>query len=147
MRVVIGAIALFCGMALLGEPRGPATRAQAQATDLCGWLGVAVSPMTSAFAASLGMVQPYGAIFEQPEPGSPAAHAGIRAGDVITSVNGTNIDKASDFAKMIAGMAPETIVYLATYRDSQPMELQITLGSGKCPPAQDGSLSVLAFQS
>jgi len=147
MRVAIGAIALFCGMALLGIPCGVAPRAQAQGADLCGWIGVAVSPMTSAFANSLGMVQPYGAIFEQPEPGSPAAHAGIQAGDAITSVNGTNIEKASDFAKMIAEIAPETIVHLATFRDGQPMELHVMLGSGKCPRAQHGGLPVLARQS
>jgi serine protease Do len=135
MRVAIGAIALFCGMALLGEPRGPATRAQAQGAD-CGWIGVAVSPMTAAFANSLGMVEPYGAIFEAPEPGSPAAHAGIQAGDVITSINGATIERSSDFAAMIAQMAPETIVHLATYRDGQRIELPVVLGSGKCPRAQ-----------
>lgn len=131
MRVAIGAIALLTGMALPGEPNG--LRAQAQATDPCGWIGVAVTPITSAFAASLGMVQPYGAIFEQPDPGSPAAHAGIQAGDVLTAVNGTNIEKAADFAKMIAELAPETIVHLRTYRDGQIIERQIMLGSGKCP--------------
>jgi serine protease Do len=136
MRVAIGAMALICGMVLLGQPRGPATRAQAQGADLCGWIGVAVSPMTSAFATSLGMVQPYGAIFEQPEPGSPAAHAGIRAGDVVTAINGATIEKASDFATMIAGMAPDTIIHLATYRDGQLKELPVVLGSGKCPLAQ-----------
>jgi serine protease Do len=139
MRVAIGALALFCGMALPGEPRGLAT--QAQAADPCGWIGVAVSPMTSAFATSLGMAEPYGAIFEQPEPGSPAARAGIQAGDVITSVNGTNIDKATDFAGLIAAMAPGTIVHLATYRDGQPMEVDLLLGSGKCPQAQHGGLA------
>ena len=147
MRVAIGAIALFCGIALLDEPRGPATTARAQVTDPCGWIGVAVSPITSAFANSLGMVQPYGAIFEQPEPGSPAAHAGIQPGDVITSINGTNIDKASDFATMIAAFAPQTIVHLATYRDGQRMELDVMLGAGKCPRAQHGGLPVLARQS
>jgi S1-C subfamily serine protease len=147
MRVAIGAIALFCGMALPGGPDGPASRAQAQAADRCGWIGVAVSPITSAFATSLGMVQPYGAIFEQPDPGSPAAQAGIQAGDVLTSVNGTNVEKAADFAKMIAELAPETIVNLQTYRDGQIIERQIMLGSGKCPPAQHGSLPVLARQS
>jgi serine protease Do len=136
MRVAIGAIALFCGMALLGEPRGPVTSAQAQGADGCGWIGVGVNPMTSAFASSLGMVQPYGAIFERPEPGSPAAHAGIQAGDVLTSLNGRNIDKASDFATMIAAMAPETIIHLATFRDGQPIELHVVLGTGKCPRAQ-----------
>jgi S1-C subfamily serine protease len=136
MRVAIGAIALFCGMALLGEPHGPATRARAQGADGCGWIGVAVSPMTAAFANSLGMAEPYGAIFEQPEPGSPAAHAGIQAGDVITSINGATIERAGDFDAMIAGMAPETIVHLATYRDGQRIELPVMLGSGKCRLAQ-----------
>ena len=145
MRVAI--VALFCGMALLGERHGLATPAQAQANP-CGWIGVAVSPMTSAFATSLGMAQPYGAIFEQPEPGSPAAHAGIQAGDVIVAVNGTIIEKASDFATMIAAMAPETTVHLATYRDGLSMELDVMLGSGKCPRAQQrGSLQIPARQS
>jgi C-terminal processing protease CtpA/Prc len=159
MRVAIGAIALFCGTALLDEPGGPATRAQAQvqlqaqvrvqaqATDPCGWIGVAVSPITSAFAASLGMVEPYGAIFEQPEPGSPAADAGIQAGDVITSIDGANIEKASDFATMISGMAPQSIIHLLTYRDGQPMERKVMLGLGRCPRAKQGGLPVLARQS
>ena len=95
MRVPIGAIALLCGMALPGEPNGLASHAHAQATDPCGWIGVAVSPITSAFAASLGMVEPYGAIFEQPDPGSPAANAGIQAGDVLTSVNGGQTTKTA----------------------------------------------------
>jgi S1-C subfamily serine protease len=143
MRVAIGAIALFCGTALLGEPGGQAGRAQAQ-TDPCGWIGVAVSPITSAFAASLGMVEPYGAIFEQPEPGSPAADAGIQAGDVIVSIDGANVEKASDFATMIAGMAPATIIHLLTYRDGQPMERKVVLGPGRCPRAKQGGLPVLA---
>jgi len=35
----------------------------------CGWIGVQVSPMTRAFADSLATVEPYGAIFDQPEAG------------------------------------------------------------------------------
>jgi serine protease Do len=136
MRLAIGAIALLCGMALPGEPNRFASRAHAHATDPCGWIGVAVRPITSAFATSLGMVEPYGAIFEQPDPGGPAARAGIQAGDVITAVNGTHVEKAADFAGMIAELAPESIVHLQTYRDGQVIERQITLGSGKCPPAR-----------
>jgi hypothetical protein len=53
-----------------------------QFQSLCGWIGVQVSPMTLAFADSLGMAVIYGAIFDQPEPGGPAADGGIEAGDV-----------------------------------------------------------------
>ena len=47
------------------------------ANDLCGW-SVEVRPMTAAFAASLGMAVPYGAISDQPEPSSPAGAAVTR---------------------------------------------------------------------
>jgi S1-C subfamily serine protease len=67
---------------------------------LCGWVGVAVSPMTTAFADSLGMAEPYGGIFDQPEAGSPAAAAHIEQGDALTSVNGSPLMRASDFAKI-----------------------------------------------
>ena len=37
------------------------------------------------------MAEPSGAIFEQPEPGSPAATAGIEQGDVLTAINGAYV--------------------------------------------------------
>jgi serine protease Do len=100
---------------------------------ICGWTGVRVSPITAAFADSLGMAVPYGGIFERPESGSPAAEAGIEAGDVITSIEGSPLMKADDFATIIAAMSPGTIVHLSTWRDGQLMEKSLTLGSGRCP--------------
>jgi serine protease Do len=100
--------------------------------DLCGWMGVAVSPMTAAFAESLGMAEPYGAIFEQPEPGSPAATAGIEQGDVLTAINGSPLMRSSDFAGIISMMAPGTSVYLDTSRDGETREVSLTLGSTQC---------------
>ena len=63
----------------------------------CGWAGVQVGPMTTPFADSLGFTESYGAIFNQPEPGGPAANAGIEAGDVLTAINGVPLEKSSDF--------------------------------------------------
>jgi len=141
MRIAIP-ILLICSFALCGEALSRAPASQAQGVDPCGWIGVAVSPMTPAFANSLGMAEPYGAIFDQPESGSPAAHAGIQAGDVITRINGMPIMKTSDFAAMISAMSPETIVSLSTYRDGQMIEVKLTLGSGKCPSGQHGGVLV-----
>jgi serine protease Do len=100
--------------------------------DLCGWMGVAVSPMTAAFAESLGMAAPYGAIFERPEPGSPAATAGIEQGDVLTAINGSPLMRSTDFAGIISMMAPGTSVYLNTWRDGEEMQVKLTLGSAQC---------------
>ena len=102
------------------------------AGDACGWIGVAVSPMTAAFAESLGMAEPYGAIFNRPEPGSPAAAAGIEQGDVLTAINGSLLMHASDFAGIISAMAPDTQVYLNTSRDGEAMQVRLILGSAPC---------------
>jgi S1-C subfamily serine protease len=141
MRIAISAAVLICGFALQGQtrPSGPVVE-HAQGIDPCGWIGVGVRPMTRAFAESLGMAEPYGAIFDQPEPGSPAAHEGIQAGDVITAIDGMPIMHSSDLATMISAMSPDTIVHLSTYRDGQLIEVQVMLGSGKCPSAQHGGV-------
>ncbi len=139
VRLAAAAVAVLCGFAVSGEAR-PALRAQG--LDPCGWIGVAVSPMTTAFADSLGMAEPYGAIFDAPEAGSPAARAGIQQGDVVTSINGVPIIKAADFAAMIAAQAPDTTVNLSTYRDGQMIAVKLVLAPGKCPSPQHGQISL-----
>src|SRR5215467_13359530 len=105
---------MIAGMVIATLGLGVASAQQAQ--TVCGWIGVQVSPMTAAFADSLGMTEIYGAIFDRPEPGSPAASAHIEAGDVITSINGAKLVHPGDFATTIAQMAPGTMVYLTTWR-------------------------------
>ena len=101
--------------------------------DSCGWIGVTVSPMTTAFAEAIGMAEPYGAIFDQPKAASPAADAGIEAGDVITAINGSPLIRASDFVAIISSMAPNTTVYLTTWRGGEWFQRKVVLGSFKCP--------------
>jgi serine protease Do len=100
--------------------------------DLCGWMGVQVRPMTPAFAESLGMAEPYGAIFDRPEPGSPADNAHIEEGDVLTAINGSPLMRSSDFAEIISMMAPGTSVYLNTWRNGEARKVRLTLGSAQC---------------
>ena len=107
-------------------------RAQ-DASGMCGWIGVEVSPMTKPFAESLGMTEPYGAIFERPQRGSPAAHARIRAGDVLTTIDGETLSKSSEFAAKIAAIAPGTRIYLNTYRDRQLIGRRVRVGRAPCP--------------
>jgi PDZ domain len=130
---------LTCGLVVTGQTQsnGPAVR-QAQGLDACGWIGVRVNPMTPAFAASLGMAEPYGAIFDRPEPGSPAANAKIAAGDVITTVNGSPVMRSSEFAAMISAMAPGSPVYLTTFRNGQMIKVSLTLARGKCADGPSG---------
>ena len=124
---------LICGLTLLGQTQSTEPLVlHVQSVGGCGWMGAQVRPMTRAFAASLGMATPYGAIFDQPEPGSPAANAGIQASDVLTSINGSPVMLSSDVPAMISAMAPGSVVYLNTFRNRQMIKVSLILGSGDC---------------
>jgi S1-C subfamily serine protease len=123
-------ITLICGAAV-ASPLAAHARHRAMPT-ICGSIGVQVSPMTTAFADSLSMTAPYGAIFRRPIPGSPAAGAGIEAGDVVTAINGTPLSNWRHFAPIISTMAPGATVYLNTRRSGQLIIVPVTVGSSKC---------------
>src|SRR5262249_9349483 len=75
-----------------------------------GWIGVQVQPVTAGIAESLGMKQAAGAMVDEPQVGSPAAKAGIEAGDVIVAVNGTAVKDSRDLARKVSVMAPGSSV-------------------------------------
>src|SRR5207248_2455198 len=73
-----------------------------------GWMGVQVQPVTKDIADSIGLKQTQGALVAEPQPGSPAAKAGIKSGDVITAMNGTPVKDSRDLARHVAQLAPGT---------------------------------------
>lgn len=93
-----------------------------------GWLGVQVQPVTAEIADSLGLKAARGAIVDNPQDGSPAAKAGIEAGDVITAVNGTAIKDSRDLARTIATLAPGTSVKLDVVHKGDSKTVTLALG-------------------
>ncbi len=93
-----------------------------------GWIGVQVQDVTQPIADSLGMKQAEGALVATPEPGGPAAKAGIHAGDVITAVNGTTVKDPRMLAQDIAGLAPGTSVKLDVLSKGKSKTITLTLG-------------------
>jgi serine protease Do len=93
-----------------------------------GWLGVQVQPVTAEIADSLGLKEARGAIVDNPQDGSPAAQAGIEAGDVITAVNGTAIKDSRDLARTIAKLAPGTPVTLDVVHKGEGKTVTLALG-------------------
>ena len=93
-----------------------------------GWIGVQIQPVTADIADSIGMKQSEGALVAEPQANSPAAKAGIVAGDVITAVNGTAIKDAKELARQIGGMAPGASVKLTVWRKGEEKTISLTLG-------------------
>jgi Do/DeqQ family serine protease len=61
------------------------------------WLGARLQEITPDIADSLGLQRPSGALVASVVAGSPAAHAGIKVGDVIVGVDGTTVDDPTAF--------------------------------------------------
>jgi putative serine protease PepD len=63
------------------------------------------------------------------QAGSPAAKAGLQAGDIITAVNGTHVGSVNQFVATIANYAPGNTVTLTVNRSGQTKTIKLTLGS------------------
>ena len=93
-----------------------------------GQLGIVVLRIPSEEASRLGVTEGPGVVVYQVQSGSAADRAGLRTGDVITSLNGTQIDEPNTFRNLIAGNAPGSEVTLTVRRDGQERQVRATLG-------------------
>jgi S1-C subfamily serine protease len=66
-----------------------------------GRLGISVEPLTPALANQLGTKAKSGVVVDQVVPGSPAASAGIREGDIIKQVNHKPVSSGTDLQQAI----------------------------------------------
>ncbi len=94
-----------------------------------GWLGVEIQPVTPQLAESVQLDKPQGALVTQPQDNSPAAKAGIVAGDTILAVNGDSVKDPTDLATKIANYAPGTSVTLSVWRNGQKEDVKVDLGT------------------
>ncbi len=60
-------------------------------------------------------------------PGSPAERAGIRAGDVVTRLDGADIASLGSFSELLKQYAPGDRVRAAWLRDGEPFEAELEL--------------------
>ena len=93
-----------------------------------GWLGVQIQPVTEEVAESLGLKAATGALVAEPTPGSPAASAGLKPGDVITGVDTAEVKDPRDLARKIAALGPNKHVELRVIRDGKQQTIPLRLG-------------------
>ena len=88
-----------------------------------GQLGVSMYTVTPDIAHSLGLPSVVGALVSQVVEGSPADHAGIRTGDVITSVNGQPVKSNSELRNTIGLLRVGDKVDIGLLRDGKPLRV------------------------
>jgi serine protease Do len=95
-----------------------------------GYLGVESQKLTAGIASGLGLeADTHGALVASVAPDSPAAKAGLKAGDVITSVGDTAVTNPHDLARTVADIKPGDTAQLAVRRNGDEKTLKVTVAS------------------
>ena len=93
-----------------------------------GSIGVSFQEELSTNAITLkSLGAPYGVVIEGVEPGSPAEKAGLKGGDVITTVNGQAVKTGNDLVNPIAQAPIGSKVKLNYIRDRAQKETTATV--------------------
>nr|WP_280864710.1 Do family serine endopeptidase [Falsiroseomonas frigidaquae] len=92
-----------------------------------GWLGVSLQNVDSELAEALGVPQAHGALIAAIEPGSPAARAELRPGDVVTQAGDRQVQDSRDLATAVGNANPGATITLTLHRDGEQRQQQVTL--------------------
>ncbi|NCH88824.1 serine endoprotease DegQ [Cronobacter dublinensis] len=112
----------------------PANMAQTLAKQLMqsgevkrGLLGIKGTEMSADIAKAFNLNTQRGAFVSEVLPNSGSAKAGIKAGDVIVSLNGRPLNSFAELRSRIATTEPGTKVKLGLLRDGKAQEVEVTL--------------------
>jgi serine protease Do len=92
-----------------------------------GRMGVVIQGMDEDLAKAVGLDRVRGALVEDVEAGGPAEKAGIKAGDVVLSIDGQPVTHSEDLPRLVAMHRPGTQVKLSVLHDKQPHDVGVTL--------------------
>lgn len=94
-----------------------------------GWLGVMIQNVTHDLAKSFGLNRPHGALVARVSPDSPAAKAGIKAGDVIVKFNGVPVDTSGELPPIVGLLSPGSRADVEVVRHGKHKSLTVTIGT------------------
>jgi serine protease Do len=93
-----------------------------------GYLGIQLHELDPDLARIVGVREPRGALLVDVFDGEPAAAAGLKRWDVITSVSGEAVEDGDALVRTISALRPGTEVKLGVLRDGRPMTVPARLG-------------------
>ncbi|MDZ6935200.1 serine endoprotease DegQ [Escherichia coli] len=109
-----------------------------------GLLGIKGTEMSADIAKAFNLDVQRGAFVSEVLPGSGSAQAGVKAGDIITSLNGKPLNSFAELRSRIATTEPGTKVKLGLLRNGKPLEVEVTLDTSSASaemitPALEGA--------
>ncbi|QDF68436.1 DegQ family serine endoprotease [Shewanella sp. SNU WT4] len=96
-----------------------------------GILGISGRDLDNQLAKALGVSTQHGAFVIEVLPNSAAADAGIKAGDIITSIDGRKIKSFHALRAQVATLGAGSSINLGINRDGDTKTFNVTLGEAK----------------
>ena len=106
-----------------------------------GRLGVLVQSLTPDLAKAFGTDRNRGVVIAQVESDSPAEKAGLLSGDIVLSINGQEVENASDMRNSIGLMRSGSEVNLTILRDDEIMPITATITAKNSSTIEGNTLS------
>ena len=91
------------------------------------WLGAKLQDVNAEIAESLGLKRPGGALIANVSPGSPAALAGLKTGDLIVAIDGQTVDDPNAFDYRFATKPLGGSAQVGLLRNGQEMDVTVPL--------------------
>jgi serine protease Do len=92
-----------------------------------GYMGIGITDVTPENSKFFDVSDASGAVVSQVEPGSPAAKAGLKVGDVITELNGQKVSDAGQLQVEVGQKRPDTTIKLHVLREGKSVDISVTL--------------------
>lgn len=106
------------------------------------YLGIEPQEVTKENFGKFGLSDVRGVAVEKVVENSPAAQAGLLAGDVIVKFEGEEITSVRKLSRLIAEVAPDHQVKLTILRNGSEQEITATMGKHEMPQAFNGNFKV-----
>lgn len=96
-----------------------------------GWLGIGIQQLTPELAAKFGVKETEGVLVSEVFEGHPAQKAGVIPGDIISKVEGRQVDTPATLARAIAGILPGKKIEIEVVRDGKRRMILVEISERK----------------
>lgn len=123
-----------------------------------GWIGVNVQEISPSSREAYGIKEGGGVLVSEVYKDQPADKAGVKRGDIITSINNSSVEDPNDLRNIVASFRPGTEVPITVIRNKNKVKLKIKITErtpetlkktseedSKQPPIENSSSSKLGI--